>query len=297
MSEVLKYLTLLETRDPSLHTRLQTSISLIASALHVYGGKNELFFSFNGGKDSTCVLHLLRAALVLRSGCSGGDVSENEVGKCGGYGDGVLLGGVRVVYFSSSAARDFPEVTEFMAECERLYRFRIERLGDFREGLAELVADGARGVLMGTRGGDPDAPLLCGPFAPTTGGWPPIMRVNPILSLSYVELWSFFRGCKISACSLYEKGYTSLGDVDTSVRNPALRVGGESSSVASAGMMCAAVHHSSAVNCVIDSTSSSAAAACLCAIARDIDSNIEYLPAWELTDVNLERAGRIKRKK
>ena len=290
MSEVLNYLSLLEARDPALHTHLQTSISLIASALHVYGGKNELIFSFNGGKDSTCVLHLLRAALVMRSG-----ENEDEDKKCGGYGDGVLLGGVRVVYFSSSAAHDFPEVTEFMAECERLYHFRIERLGDFRGGLAQLVADGARGVLMGTRGGDPDARLLCGPFAPTSGGWPPIMRVNPILSLSYVELWSFFRGCKISACSLYEQGYTSLGDVDTSVRNPALRV--EEGVSAVVGFVCA-MHSGSAVNSgiFVSKSGSSNPTFCLCTAGRAAGI-IKYLPAWELTDGDLERAGRIKREK
>ena len=300
MSEVLSWLSAIEFRNPSLHARLRASVSLVTSALHVYGGKNELVLSFNGGKDSTGVLHLLRAALVLRAAAAAGaDVEKNEGGNAAapmplapaaseaGYGDGVLLGGVRVVYFAGSAERDFQEVTDFMSQCERRWRFRVERLGDFRVGLTELVTAGARGVLMGTRGGDPDARSLCGPFAPTTsgGGWPPVMRVNPLLNVSYVQLWAFLRGAKLDTCCLYEKGYTSLGDIDSSVPNPALKVGVIKTLLTDVVSSCVSV-------CSWHGLLASATV-CYCAANADV----LYLPAWELLDGDLERAGREKGRK
>ena len=256
MSEVLSFLSRCEGRNPQLCERLRASLSLVTSAIHVYGA-NELVLSFNGGKDSTAVLHLLRAALVIR------------YGEAGARGDGVTLGGVRVVYFESSAGNDFAEVKAFMSACEREWGFRVEHLGDFRSGLSALVASGSRGVLMGTRDGDPDARALTGPFSPTTNGWPPIMRVCPLLAWRYADLWAILRGSSLRVCELYERGYTSLGDVDSSKPNPALRVG-----TAAAECSCARPTDD-----------------CSCERARH--AGREYLPAWELLDGGLERAGRF----
>jgi FAD synthetase len=88
---------------------------------------SEMALSFNGGKDCTVLLHML--------GTSG------------------RLDGLRVVFFDTEVG--FPEITSFMQDMEVLYGFKCQSLGGFREGLAELVADGIKAVFLGTRRGDP----------------------------------------------------------------------------------------------------------------------------------------------
>jgi len=178
-------------------------------------------FSFNGGKDSTVVLHLLRAVLAERYGAH--ETAPSPASPSPG-----LLGGlVPVVYFA--AAGEFPAVLEFMTQCEGLYGFVTRHVPEFKTGIAELRGGGARAVLMGTRRTDPHGGSLQH-FTPTTLNWPPMMRICPVLNWTYRMVWTFLR-CAVGAppqppplpyCALYDAGYTSLGSVSDSVRNPAL---------------------------------------------------------------------------
>ena len=160
MAEVLSFLDTLPSSNPSLHAAFTASLHIIISALHIYRQPRELCLSFNGGKDSTVVLHLLRAAL-LRYGAP-------PLGAPAGPG---------AVYFSGSrgGAAELPEVTSFTAASESRYAFSVETLAGFKEGLGALVArpegEGRmRCVLMGTRADDPDGKSLIGPLFPHLAG-------------------------------------------------------------------------------------------------------------------------------
>ena len=50
------------------------------------------------------------------------------------------------------------------------------------------------------------------------------MRVFPILDWDYCAVWQFLRACQLPYCSLYDAGYTSLGEKHNSVPNPSLKV-------------------------------------------------------------------------
>ena len=153
--------------------------------------------------------------------------------------------------------------------------------GGFKAGLQQLLAEGVRCVLMGTRRADPDGGLL-EVFSPTSLDWPPLMRVCPALLLSYADVWAVLRGAALPFCELYCEGFTSLGAQHDSARNPALALGAAAAQ-AGAGAGAGGGAEEAAVL-----AEEEAAAEVRAARAR----GAAFLPAWMLRDGALERAGR-----
>ena len=74
---------------------------------------------------------------------------------------------------------------------------------------------------MGNRRTDPsssDLKIICH----SSPGWPDFMRVFPILDWNYHDVWVFLKGYDLAYCSLYDEGYTSLGDKHNTIKNPYL---------------------------------------------------------------------------
>jgi FAD synthetase len=219
--------------SPGLLLVLRDALDIMFEAMQRFGS-SRIATAFNGGKDATVVLHLALAA------------AAGEPVQC--------------MYLVEEDA--FPEVDLFVRETARIYGIKVvEQEGGFKAGIKAFVEErGVAAFVMGTRRSDPHADTLQ-PFTPSTQGWPDFMRVNPILDWEYSHVWEFLRAFELPHCSLYDKGYTSIGNVHNTLPNPAL-----------------AIYDNSNV-----STSDK------CTKDHNI---IGYMQAWKLEDHNLERAGR-----
>jgi FAD synthetase len=95
---------------------------------------------------------------------------------------------------------------------------------NFKEEVQKLIdSQHVKAIVMGNRRSDPwsrDLESICH----SSAGWPFFYRVFPILDWSYHDVWSFLKGFELPYCSLYDEGYTSLGETDNSIKNPHLRV-------------------------------------------------------------------------
>lgn len=199
-----------ESDDRRLKTKYNNAIYIIQRALALYPIE-EVAFSFNGGKDSTVLLHLLRAGYFLHKG-------EKS------FSNGALTDfPIRTIYFENSSA--FPEINSFTYDTATAYGLQMDIIRtDFKSGLEALLkANPIRAIFLGVRIGDPTA-VGQEQFSPSSPGWPPFMRVNPILDWSYRDVWAFLLTCKVQYCSLYDQGYTSIGSIHDTVPNALLSV-------------------------------------------------------------------------
>jgi len=125
-----------------------------------------------------------------------------------------------------------------------------------------------KGVFLGVRRGDPGTDSISADnihksdhFQASSADWPVFMRIYPVLDWSYEQgkykctsyvhsnfvgylilfnisylfcvsvstsVWRFMRTCELPYCSLYDVGYTSIGNINNTVPNKALEMEVES---------------------------------------------------------------------
>lgn len=197
--------------------RIAKGLEVLDAALRLLG-PDGLVVAFNGGKDATVVLHLARAAMAGLSP--------------------ELCRTMRVMYLPSDD--EFPEVDAFVkttGSCLSDIRIK-EVFGGLKAGLKQIceeetataaadvaMAAGYRlglGFVLGTKKGDPNAKGQ-GTFEPSSPRFPPFWRVNPILHWTYADVWHFLRHYSLPYCSMYDRGYTSIGQQANTLPNPTLR--------------------------------------------------------------------------
>ncbi|XP_043659362.1 FAD synthase isoform X1 [Drosophila teissieri] len=231
----------------AIEERQNKAFAFFAETLQIYGVA-ELIFCFNGGKDCTVLLDLLMRFLRQQN---------------------ISSGDIPMLYIKSGDS--FAEIDDFVERCVRNYRVELVQYeGSLKEALTHMSADmpRIRAVFVGSRNTDPYCQHLA-PMQPTDNDWPPMMRLNPLLEWSYHDVWHYIHMHSVPYCSLYDRGYTSIGNRSNTVPNPHLR--------------------RTDAQCACDTDTANTDSVCSCDPSG-------YRPAWELQDATMERAGRLPRK-
>lgn len=181
-------------------SKQEQTIQVLKAAYRTYR-PDEIFLSFNGGKDCTVLLDILIKLLPTIG--SSGDL------KC--------------VYMQPK--EPFEEVEEFIEHCRRYYKIKIRSVkGEIKTILNQICKEdpNIKACIMGCRQTDPYCENLK-PMQETDPGWPKLMRVNPLLNWNCADIWEYIQKNDVPYCSLYDRGYTSIGDKTNTIPNPNLK--------------------------------------------------------------------------
>lgn len=114
---------------------------------------------------------------------------------------------------------------DFVDKAAQYYNIKlIKKKKPIKSALFNLLSENVKlkTCLMGVRRGDPGTENL-EEFMDTDPGWPKLMRVSLILDWTYNQVWDFLLKHNVPYCSLYDKGYTSLGDKTKTFPNELLK--------------------------------------------------------------------------
>ncbi|VVC39744.1 Rossmann-like alpha/beta/alpha sandwich fold,Phosphoadenosine phosphosulphate reductase [Cinara cedri] len=176
------------------------AIKVIKESIEKFTLEN-IFLSFNGGKDCVVVLYLFQAVLEELK----------------------LSGSIKAVYFTSDD--QFSEEEDYVQSTVKMFNLDLTVIkGELKTGLDHFLKNNPNlcASIIGTRQSDTGSTKLQF-FQKTDPGWPILVRIQPLLHWNYDTVWSFLRQFSIPYCCLYDKGYTSLGNKSKSCRNPNLK--------------------------------------------------------------------------
>ena len=133
----------------------------------------------------------------------------------------------RIKYVHFVKDNEFDEIKSFREAIEQTYGIQVQLFSaDFKGEVQRLIDEqGIKAIIMGNRRTDPystDLTAIC----KSSAGWPEFTRIFPILDWCYSDVWKFLRQNKLAYCSLYDEGYTSLGEKHNTQKNPYLKKGG-----------------------------------------------------------------------
>jgi len=202
--------------NSSFIIKVQKSLDIIKESFSKYPG-DDIAISFNGGKDSTVLLHLIMYSAVklgkLNTLKPTTPIEKIEQGQTW----------LKAIYFEQPNC--FGEITDFTLKIASLYGLSLTVCTKpIKEGLFEILSKPGckyKVIFLGTR--QSDLTMKLSYFQETDNGWPSMLRVQPLLDWNYQEIWQYILALKVPYCCLYDKGYTSLGGKTDTIPNPDLK--------------------------------------------------------------------------
>lgn len=186
-------------------TKLDESIKIFKQLLNS-NTLDTISLSFNGGKDCLVLLIIYLSTLY-------------EV-----YGDTLRsIGSINCILINYET--QFPQLTSFINECIEKYHLDLIQYNmPMKQGFETYLKEHPqiKSIVIGQRRSDPFSSNLK-PFQKTDNNWPEFERVHPMLDWKYNEVWCFLRTSSIDYCCLYDLGYTSLGGISNTLKNPHLK--------------------------------------------------------------------------
>jgi FAD synthetase len=187
--------------DADLNSKIHQSFNIFDQCLTKYS-PHQIAVAFNGGKDCTVVLHQYSVFLKKK------------------YAHVLTTTPVLKAVFIHDKPQ-FDSVIDFIDQCITHYNIDLIRINDrLKDALFQLKMShpDIQCIMMGTRSTDPYSSNI-NDFSPTDPTWPEYMRCNPILNYSYKDVWAYLRHANVSYCSMYDEGFTSLGDKEETIKN------------------------------------------------------------------------------
>ncbi|EAY21295.1 Phosphoadenosine phosphosulfate reductase family protein [Trichomonas vaginalis G3] len=184
--------------SPTLNGKIAITSKVLKLAYADHGP--EIGLCFNGGKDSSVVLDLVRRF--------------HESAK--------ISTPVRPFFIKEK--NDFPEITEFVKQTEERIGVTIRKVqSDSIKNAIEKIVEEDRiySFFLGQRKTDPNCSNIK-EFNLTSDDWVHAMRIFPILNWAYKDIWEYIDALELPVCSLYSKGYTSIGNTKNTIPNPRL---------------------------------------------------------------------------
>lgn len=207
-----------------VQAQMRITLGVIHKALKQYS-LDEISLSYNGGKDCLVLLILFLSAIAT-SGVGEPKTKQTLSSPIFSKSKISSLFPHRLHSVYVMAPHSFPEVDAFVTTSATAYGLDLVRYSlPLKAALTRYLEDNKviKAIFVGTRRSDPHGKLLTH-FNETDNGWPSFMRVHPIIDWNYSEIWAFILHFRIPYCTLYDQGYTSLGGINDTHPNPALRV-------------------------------------------------------------------------
>lgn len=158
---------------------------------------NEVCLSFNGGKDCTVVLYLLRYFIIRNV----------DRFKAANPDDPQLA--IPTLYIRPSA--EFEEVSKFIQFSSKYFNLNLFKYesDNIKQSLTQFksseLGQTVKVIFMGQRASDPNRSLR-EPIQQTDADWPQFVLSNPLFNWSYKRVWSFILDNHVPYCSLYNNG-------------------------------------------------------------------------------------------
>ncbi|KAI0888779.1 putative FAD synthetase [Annulohypoxylon maeteangense] len=208
----------------SVKNQIIVARGVIDEALRRYRPE-ELSLSYNGGKDCLVLLILILASLPSSASLQSSTTTTTTTTTPLTTPPPPFPQSLQALYIRPHLP--FVEVDDFVAATSTTYHLDLTTANQaMKPALTTYLRERpeVKAVFVGTRRTDPHGAALTF-FDETDADWPRFMRVHPVIDWHYREVWGFIRALGIPYCPLYDKGYTSLGGIDDTHPNPALKGG------------------------------------------------------------------------